>query len=181
MDRKSLINLVNICGMMKDLKRRGWIYKNIELPESDADHSFGVAFFAMLLTPSHLDLLKSIKMALVHDLAEVYAGDITPYDDIDPTKKRENEISAIKNVSKQLKCLELEHLFIEFEKQETPEAKWVKALDRLEAVMTAKYYDDTGRSSESLVDEFVTYANQVISKIESNDVGEILKFLKYIK
>ncbi len=166
--------LIKICGKIKDVKRTGWKYKNVNSPESDADHSFGVALLVMLLTPKHLDLLKSIKMALIHDLPEIYAGDVTPHDSISPEIKQKNEILAINKISQELEFPELTKLFAEFEKQKTVEAKWVKALDKLETVMTAKYYDDNHRTQETLINEFSAYAEAQIDKIDCKET-EIIK------
>ncbi len=169
--------LVKICGKIKDIKRTGWKYKNVNFPESDADHSFGVALLVMLLTPKHLDLLKSIKLALIHDLPEIYAGDITPHDNMSPETKQQNEMLAINKISQELKYKELTELFVEFEEQKTAEAKWVKALDKLETVMTAKYYDDNHRSKETLINEFSAYAKAQIDKIDCSETDIIKNIL----
>ncbi len=169
--------LIKICGKFKDIKRTGWKYKNVNSPESDADHSFGVALLALLLTPRHLDLLKSIKLALIHDLPEIYAGDITPYDIIPSETKQQNEIAAVNKISQELECAELTDLFVEFEGQKTAEAKWVKALDKLETVMTAKYYDDNNRSDEVLLNEFSAYAITQVGRIDSEEINIIKEML----
>ena len=50
-------------------------------PESDAEHSWHLAVFLMVLEENfhHLDFARMIKMALIHDLPELYAGDTNPY------------------------------------------------------------------------------------------------------
>ena len=75
---------------LKNIYRQGWLKVRIGLEHKDkcesiADHSFSVALLALtIIEKNHLNLdtLKCIKMGIVHELGEVYAGDYTPYDDI---------------------------------------------------------------------------------------------------
>ena len=64
----------------------------------------------------------------------------------------------------------------EFEALETPEARFVKDLDRIEAVLQARYYDMTQRSPEKLVPEFSAYAEKNLCSGEKA-IAEILKKL----
>ncbi len=65
------------------MRRRGWVQRGIKNPETIAQHTFRVAlmnwFIAQESSPE-LNLQRVIKSSLAHDLCEVYAGDITPYD-----------------------------------------------------------------------------------------------------
>lgn len=70
--------VTELLGKLKDLKRSGWIMKKVSAPESVADHSWGVALLAVLLTPEGLDRHKCLQLAIVHDLQETIVGDITP-------------------------------------------------------------------------------------------------------
>ena len=51
----------------------------MRLPESDSDHMHRCAVMAFFCHEKGLDRDKCIKMALVHDLGEAIAGDITPF------------------------------------------------------------------------------------------------------
>ena len=55
MKKSQLNNIITTLGKFKDLKRSGWLMFNVTLPESDADHSFGVALLSMMLTPDTLN------------------------------------------------------------------------------------------------------------------------------
>lgn len=70
----------NICKL-KQTKRTGWtVYKEIEHVESVADHSYRMALLCMVFAkPAGVDLDRSIKMSLMHDLAEAVTGDIAPF------------------------------------------------------------------------------------------------------
>ena len=62
--KDNLLNLINFLGRFKDLKRSGWLARKVSSPESDAEHSFSLAFQALLLTPSYLDRCRCIELAL---------------------------------------------------------------------------------------------------------------------
>ena len=69
------------------------------------------------------DTLKCIKMCIIHELGEIYAGDYTPYDNISKEEKHMAEKNAIEKV---LSSLDFDNDFLqlwdEFEKKETQEA-----------------------------------------------------------
>ena len=168
-------NIINTIGKFKDLKRSGWLMHNVSLPESDADHSFGVALLAMILAPEELDKSKCIELALVHDLAEIYAGDFTPYDDISKENKAKLEREGALRLSKELICPKIVDLFDEYNAGRTAESKFVNLLDKLETVMTAKYYDDNQRSPKILMVEFSEYAKNYVKQFDACEVRDIIE------
>ncbi len=67
---------------LKNFPRTGWVLRKVKDPETIADHSFRVALANWLLgevSQLKLSIKKIIKMSLVHDWCEVYAGDVTPF------------------------------------------------------------------------------------------------------
>ncbi len=103
--------------------------------ESDAEHSWHLAVFLVLLENEfeNIDFAKLLKMALIHDLPEIYAGDTNPYRG-DTTNKEENE----KNAAEKLFAIlpdpaanKLTSLFDEYLKQESLESQIVKSADKL--------------------------------------------------
>ncbi|CAK0899040.1 unnamed protein product [Prorocentrum cordatum] len=76
---------------LKDVARAGWLRRGVEAPESVAAHSWGVAFLASQLCPASLDRGRVLEMSIVHDLAEVRVGDITPRDGVPPAEKHRLE------------------------------------------------------------------------------------------
>ena len=77
---------------LKQLYRQGWLHKGISLEycESVAEHSFCVALLALVLAYEYsveLDTAIVIRMALIHVLGEIYAGDFTTVDNIDKKDK----------------------------------------------------------------------------------------------
>lgn len=106
--------------------------------ENDAEHSWHFAMFALILAeyaPEPVDVLKVIKMALVHDLVEIDAGDTYLYDVAGNADKAEREQKAadrIFAILPQDQGAELRVLWNEFEAKETPEAKFAGAIDRFQ-------------------------------------------------
>lgn len=66
--------------------------------ESDAEHSWHLAIFLMLIENEFniIDFDKLLKMALIHDLPEIYSGDTNPYRG-DTNNKKETEKNAAEN------------------------------------------------------------------------------------
>ncbi len=106
--------------------------------ETDAEHSWHIAIMAMLLAPyapKGADISRCVKMCLVHDLVEIYAGDTFCYDEKASMDKEEREQFAAEKLFSTLPKEneeELKTLWIEFERQETPDALFCASLDRLQ-------------------------------------------------
>lgn len=109
--------------------------------ENDAEHSWHLAVMAMLLEEycaDKVDIGRVIKIALVHDLVEVYAGDTFAYDSKGYEDKEEREKQS---ADKLFGMLEPEQgayfraLWDEFEAKETPEARYANAVDRLQPLL----------------------------------------------
>lgn len=154
---KDTIDFLNKAGKLKRLSRKGWIIRKVPNPESVADHSFRTALMAMLLAKKcGFDENKCVKMALLHDLAEAIAGDITPKE-MTPKRKRKAEKSAASILFKNE--LGLKKIWKEYEAQKTSEAKFVYELDKLEMMLQAAEYEKNHNIDLS---EFFTYATDRI-------------------
>lgn len=112
--------------------------------ENDAEHSWHLALMAFLLAEyadeqgSDIDMLKVIKMCIVHDIVEIDAGDTFCYDTVAGMDKLEREQRAAERIFGLLpedQCKELHQLWEEFDAMLTPEAKYAAALDRLQPVL----------------------------------------------
>lgn len=172
MERKQVLNLADLLGRMKMLKRTGWVKRQVANPESDADHSYSLAMLAFLLAPQELDLLKCLKLALIHDLPEAFCGDFVP-GELEPAEKAKLELSAMQKVCSDINCPELMDLFKEYEQRLSPEAEFVWALDRLDNVFTARFYEQ--KSDLSLVDEFAAGTLQRINSLKDKNLAEKLQ------
>ena len=115
-------------------------------------------------------------MALVHDLPEVICGDHIP-GELSAKEKSTMEFEAVQLLAKSLDWPELEDLFVEFEQAQTDEAKFVKALDGLDNVFTAKFYEQNSFSN-SLTNEFSASAYLKIMQSDDKCRNALLEILK---
>lgn len=162
-------------GDLKKIKRSGWLRYNISNPESVADHTFRVAFIAMILG-DHLgaDTLKLIKMALIHDIPELSCGDITPHDGISLEEKRKKEEDGIKKILLNLpNGQEYVDLWREFEEGKSIESKILKDIDKLEMAIQASEYKREHQNKD--FSEFFTDAEAHIRVPEICTLFEAIK------
>ena len=144
-----LLRFFMIIGKLKNERRRGWVLRGVENPESVADHSYMTAVMCMLLADDTVDKDKAVKMALVHDMAESVVGDLTP-DDIDRESKHEKEKNAMIEIVALLPGLQgkdIMDLWLEFEQGSTNEAIFVKEIDLLDLVMQALEYEKDSKKN----------------------------------
>lgn len=168
------LELLENIGLLKKVVRTGWVLKGVNGAESVAEHTYRVAIMAMLFAPEHnLDQLKLIKMALIHDLGEVFIGDIkweTGKKIVGQQKeKHRDEKKAIKEMFKRnIDYQEFVKLWKEFNDQKTEEAKLLKEIDKLEMAAQAYEYEKNGHDKEKL-DEFWDNAKKYLAggKLES--------------
>ncbi|MBI1952351.1 HD domain-containing protein, partial [Candidatus Saccharibacteria bacterium] len=104
--------------------------------ENDAEHSYQMAIIALFIIDSNglkLDRYKCMAMAIAHDVIEVYAGDtlvFAPQKDLDAKTLREKK--AIEKLKTNWPNIPSLHSLIkEYETRQSPEAKFVYALDKL--------------------------------------------------
>ena len=91
------------------------------------------------MCPDHLDLSKVLQLCLVHDVAEIVVGDLTPHDTIKGQEKHDLEREGMLKVAPQWIGL-----FDEYEQAETEEAQFVKAMDKLDMGLQAMIYEQQG-------------------------------------
>ena len=105
--------------------------------ENSAEHSWHVALIAIILMEhanSAVDILKVVKMLLIHDIVEIDAGDTYLYDPQGANDKEEREIRAAERIFSLLPEAqgdEFKDIWREFEDGTTPEAVFAKSVDRL--------------------------------------------------
>lgn len=139
---------------LKSVARAGWLRVGVERPESVAAHSWGVAWLVLALCPAGVDRGRALAIAVLHDLAEVVVGDITPHDGVDPAVKSAAEGQALAGmVSPFVHANELSALWREYVCGATAEGRFVKACDKLDmALMAAIYAQDPGVETGEFVD-----------------------------
>jgi len=140
------LELLQTALQLKSVKRSGWIYKEISTPESVADHSYGISLLALFLPlPRGVNRDRLVKMALLHDVSESIVGD--PIYENGKLRNVKKYNSILKEKKKALVTLfkddfpEQKELALEYLEQKTPEAKFLKELDKLESVLQALAYE----------------------------------------
>lgn len=138
---EKIFDFLNIARDLKKTYRYGASTKDIHR-DTSADHSWRVALMAFMLAEElklDIDVLKAVKLALVHDLPEAINGDVDyrliVSGEESVEKKYINELAAMEKFKNTLSSPvgeELYDLWIEFEEKKTREAKFVNALDKME-------------------------------------------------
>ena len=155
---------------LKKLPRSGWKIKlGLVDSESVAEHSYMMSVMAMVLTDlKNLNSEKVIKMSILHDWAESKIGDFMP-DEIGYDKKSELENYAmaeiLESLPEQIKT-KYETLWNEFLERDTPEARLVHELDKLEMALQAKIYE-TDVDPERVKPFIISAVEQIKTQYES--------------
>ncbi len=142
-----LLQLVRLTHQFRDVERiilkdgkNAW--------ENDAEHSYQLAMLAWYIVEIDklpLNASKVIQIALVHDLVEVYAGDTPIFGDEELlATKQAREMAAMLQLKKEFPLFQgMNNLIEEYESQTSLEARFIKALDKLEPVINI--FLDQGR------------------------------------
>lgn len=172
---RGLLDLARQVMALKALPRTGWIDRGIppERAESVADHSLGVAILAWLCAlersaaGEHLDPIRVLQLAILHDLAEAEVGDVPPYDPAlapagndeaarraflnrrhvrDPARAAAKRAAESAAMAKMLATMpaaartEIADLWQELQDGRSREAQFVKQVDRLETFLQSRHY-----------------------------------------
>lgn len=109
--------------------------------ENSAEHSWHIAMMALVLQeyfPHKIDVFRVVKMLLIHDIVEVYAGDTFLYDDKKRLDAKKIEKEAAKKIFSLLPEEQAEDFYtswLEFEEVTTKEAEFAKILDNLQPII----------------------------------------------
>lgn len=114
---------------------------NSDRRENDAEHSWHLAIMATVLQEhanQPVNLLRVIKMLLIHDIVEIDAGDVFFFDKTQSHDNRQEEYDAANRIFGLLpedQAEEFKSLWIEFEEQKSFDALFAKVMDRLEPML----------------------------------------------
>lgn len=142
-----LVELYFAVNHLKQLFRQGWLRAGVSEArcESVAEHSFAVALLSLLIAEERfpdLDAGKVVKMALIHDLAEAFAGDTTPHDGVSREEKERRERDGMTRLFTDVPGGErYRALWEDYEAQSSREAALVKQMDRLEMALQGCVYE----------------------------------------
>ena len=199
---EELLNFLIETGKLKRKQRRGWQIHRIKNSETTAEHIFRMTIIAWILGRKRkLNMERVIKMALVHDLCEVYSPDITPYDPLLP-KDKKKIIEVLKHWPKFTPALkvkkhqgkykienkaldklisklptdlraEIKNLWLDFEKGLTKEGRFVKQVDKVENILQGlEYWKKYGKIQRKL---WIRWAKEIL------DDPVLIEFMKLLE
>jgi putative hydrolase of HD superfamily len=135
---KGQLQFLSEADKMKNISRQT-LLADKSREETDAEHSWHFALMAMTLFEyaglGGINIDRVVKMAIVHDLVEVYAGDTFAYDAKGYEDKEKRETEAADKLFAMLPAglaLEYRMLWEEFDRMDTPDSKYAAAIDRLQ-------------------------------------------------
>lgn len=138
---------------LKDTLRQGAVQwkVNKDRKESIAEHTFGCLILATALYDElalNINLDRVLSMLAIHELEEVYIGDITPLSKQNKNELKQQAREGVKSMLNGTICKNrIMALTDEFNANTTPEAHFAKAIDKLECVLEFKKYQDLGQVS----------------------------------
>ena len=195
-------------GVLKEIKRRGWVLRGIKDPETVAQHSFRVLLLSWILAKGRdLNVKRLLKLALVHSLSAVYIDYLSPYDKLldikgskdalrypalvvrapvakkgKITEKRyKEEEKAVKRLIKDLPdsiSHEILYLWNDFQHKTSKEAQFLYVVDKLENLIQALEYKD--KMSSKLLNPFLKQIREITNDKEILNLTDNLNnyFLK---
>ena len=139
-------NLQKQIAFIKEIDKIKYIQRKTKLfnsdrRENDAEHSWHLAMMVIVLaehSDKPIDVLKVLKMVLIHDIVEIDTGDIFFYSTTENHTNTDEELIAAKRIFGLLPDEQAEKLIAiweEFEEGKTDEAKFAKSMDRFEPLL----------------------------------------------
>ena len=160
---KKQIDFITEIDKLKNIYRQTYVL-NEDRKENDSEHSWHIAVLAFILaeySDEPVDVLKTVKMLLIHDIVEIDAGDTYYYDSEGYKSKKEREEKASERIFGLLpddQRDEMLSLWNEFEERKTPESKFANVLDRVQP-LTLNY-----KKHGIAWQEHGIYRNQVLER-----------------
>ncbi|MEY8765139.1 MULTISPECIES: HD domain-containing protein [Francisella] len=163
------ISFIQEIDKLKGVYRRALIKCDNNRRENTAEHSWHVTLMGVILeeyASEELDMLKVLKMLLIHDIVEIYAGDTYAFDNHavleDQNAKELEALEKIFSLLPEDEANEYKALWLEFEDNQTAEAKYSKAIER--AVPVLQNMQNNGGS-------WVAYGKVPKEKVISRNIG----------
>ncbi|RYY48644.1 MAG: HD domain-containing protein [Chitinophagaceae bacterium] len=139
-DLEKQVSFIKEIDKLKYIQRKTKLF-NSDRHENDAEHSWHLAMMALVLAPhanEAIDVLKVLKMLLIHDIVEIDAGDTFIYDSKKSHSNTIEELAAAERTFGLLppeQAIELINVWKEFEEGISAEAKFARSMDRFEPLL----------------------------------------------
>jgi len=144
---------------------------NSHRQENDAEHSWHLCLTVILLAEyansPDLDVLRVLKMVILHDLVEIDAGDTFAYDTARMVDQHEREARAADRIFGMLpddQTAEFRACWDEFEAQETPEAQFALSCDRFQPMLLNLMTDGASWKEHGITHDRVVARNGCVEK-----------------
>jgi putative hydrolase of HD superfamily len=171
-------DLGSVLRALYNLARTGWMLRGVPgcSAETVAQHSFTAAVIALELAWEarerglEVDPLKASVIALLHDVAEAWIGDIPKPAGLDDVKvKLEDKAIDSSPLSPLAKSL-----YHEFNDRSTPEAAIARAAELLATHLTATWYKGEGYPVDDILANTLDSARRVAKEAGFRDALESL-------
>lgn len=177
-------DLIKQIEFISELEKLKLIYRQNsvlgqERQENSAEHSWHIAIMALILKDSinfdNIDIFKVVKMLLIHDVVEIDAGDNFYLDDSEKPFIQEKETQGANRIFGLLpktQSKEFNDVWNEFEKEETKEAKFARALDALQPIINHYLTGKENTNKHNLTKEMIISRKKFI-KETSEELWEV--------
>ena len=171
-----ILAFLQIIRLLKTQKRTGWLIQKIpsEYVESVSDHMYRMSIISMIIPNNSINIEQCVMISIIHDVAESLVGDITPLDGLLKEEKHRREYKSVLFLASLIKPYNdhfsnrMVDLWLDYEEIRTPEARYVKDVDKYEMILQAWEYELQLGFKHNL-DQF--YAAR--SSIKSREIGEL--------
>jgi len=137
---KQQIDFIKEIDKLKYIQRKTKLF-NSDRHENDAEHSWHLAMMVLVFAEhanEPIDVLKVLKMLLIHDIVEIDAGDTFLFDTTKNHDNTEEELKAAKRIFgilPEAQAADMIEIWEEFEAAISNDAKFAKALDNFEPML----------------------------------------------
>lgn len=146
-EEKRVIEYYVLCNKLKNVIRTGWKDWNVkkERLESVAEHIYGTQMLAIAMKSEYeydVDILKVVFMLAVHELEEIYIGDLTLFQISKEEKTKIGHEAVVQILSGLINGEQIYEIIKEFDERKTKEAIFAHYVDKLECDIQCKLYDE---------------------------------------
>jgi putative hydrolase of HD superfamily len=181
-ETQSLLDFLNELEKLKIIYRKNNVIDRSRA-ENSAEHSWHVALMALVFCRHEefkgIDLLKTLKMILIHDIVEIDAGDhfVFSQAEISAVEKKERQASErLFGMLPEPLCAEFLGLWREFEERKTAEARLAKSLDAIQPLLNHLTTTDVNENPDNITENQVMRLKQKIK----NDSAYLWNIAEYL-
>jgi putative hydrolase of HD superfamily len=182
MDAKAIINFMREAEKLKSTLRHNWSTGGRQ--ESSAEHTWRATLLATIIIEElglSVDLLKVIKMLLIHDIPEIAYGDIPGWDKADRENRKKREKDNAQNIFNTLPVTvaqEFNSLYNEFEEGVSLESKIGHAIEKIESQLQHLESGPEYWNEEETGEHMINYPNKALDSLGNKDIDEFWDIIR---